>query len=345
MNRPAAVVHCDWGTDPKKRWMATALLHDSQYTAYPPEPVGNLNDPAHPQQPFIARIRALRKEREAVLLGFDFPIGIPQRFAEQAHIPAFKPFLNTLAQAEWKHFYDVADKLAEVSIHRPFYPNQTHPKGETRQQPFLDRLNATNINDLRRLCELKQPNRAAASPLFWTLGGNQVGKAAIRGWQQVICPILNDPDIKLWPFDGTLENLLQPGNLVIAETYPTQYHPWLFGKAFLGKRSHSARQRMSPPLLKWADTQSVCLHDDLREQIRSGFPPSTFSKQPAASERKDNEDDRFDAILGLFGMLHLMAHPHLLHEPTNPTLRTIEGWILGQPSHLALSAKAPPPTP
>jgi hypothetical protein len=41
---------------------------------------------------------------------------------------------------------------------------------------------------LRRQCERATPTRRAACPLFWTLGSNQVGKAAISGWQEVIAP-------------------------------------------------------------------------------------------------------------------------------------------------------------
>lgn len=35
--------------------------------------------------------------------------------------------------------------------------------------------------------------RRAACPLFWTLGGNQAGKAAIAGWRDILQPALLDP--------------------------------------------------------------------------------------------------------------------------------------------------------
>jgi hypothetical protein len=51
--------------------------------------------------------------------------------------------------------------------------------------------------------------RLIAGPVpndYWTLGGNQVGKAAIDGWQNVVRPALA-LGASLWPFDGSLENL------------------------------------------------------------------------------------------------------------------------------------------
>ena len=43
---------------------------------------------------------------------------------------------------------------------------------------------------LLRVCELKTEHSQAACSLFWTLGGNQVGKGALTGWQEVIRPAL-----------------------------------------------------------------------------------------------------------------------------------------------------------
>ena len=77
--------------------------------------------------------------------------------------------------------------------------------------------------------------KAACCALFWTLGGQQVGKAAISGWTQVLAPALrrlgDNPSISIWPFSGCLADLLQPGSTVLAETYPAEYYAHL-GVAF-----------------------------------------------------------------------------------------------------------------
>ena len=60
--------------------------------------------------------------------------------------------------------------------------------------------------------------------MFWLVGGNQVGKAAITGWRDLITPAVErDPALSLWPFDGRLAALLARPGVVIAETYPGPY--------------------------------------------------------------------------------------------------------------------------
>src|SRR5690606_36678987 len=73
--------------------------------------------------------------------------------------------------------------------------------GGTSQRHLIDGLGVESMTDLLRVCERRNGTRGAASPLFWTLGGKQVGKAAILGWKEVLAPALRDPelDVKLWP--------------------------------------------------------------------------------------------------------------------------------------------------
>ena len=81
-------------------------------------------------------------------------------------------------------------------------------------------------NELYRRCEHKTDTRPAASPLFWTLGGKQVGKGAISGWREFVQPLIGDNNnVALWPFDGALRDLLQSGScVVIVETYPAEFY-------------------------------------------------------------------------------------------------------------------------
>jgi hypothetical protein len=50
-----------------------------------------------------------------------------------------------------------------------------------------------------------------------TLGGNQGGKAAISGWEEVIAPARRR-GARVWPFDGRLAELAMVGVPVLAET-------------------------------------------------------------------------------------------------------------------------------
>ena len=60
------------------------------------------------------------------------------------------------------------------------------------QKHLLNGLGFNNhkIDVLLRKCEIGRIGRRAACSLFWTLGGNQVGKGAIAGWRDLLGPAL-----------------------------------------------------------------------------------------------------------------------------------------------------------
>jgi hypothetical protein len=179
----------DWGSNPGKRWIARAVLEGSRYTAHPPEPVGD-------HTTLIARARA-NIGRASAMVGFDFPIGIPTSYARLVGATEFKPFLSQLGREDLEDFYRVCSDASEITKNRPFYP---YKPGGTKQKHLLDALHVADINDLRRKCALGREGRKAACSLFWTLGPNQVGKAAIIGWRDVLAPALgNDKSVVLWP--------------------------------------------------------------------------------------------------------------------------------------------------
>jgi hypothetical protein len=100
--------------------------------------------------------------------------------------------------------------------------------------------------ELRRRCDLAHAGRRAASPLFWTLGAQQVGKAAIHGWKEVLVPGIGmrELDVWIWPYSGQLMNLLRPGRIIIAETYPAEVYTHLgisFSTRRPGKKIWEAR--------------------------------------------------------------------------------------------------------
>jgi len=120
---PRLVAHADWGTDPRKRQMATAIREDSHYVAHAPEPVGDLTT-------FLDRLRERVGPGEAILLGFDFPIGLPAAYAARAEIDDFLEVLPLLGQGQWAEFYKVAEAPEQISLQRPFYREDAAPDDE-----------------------------------------------------------------------------------------------------------------------------------------------------------------------------------------------------------------------
>jgi hypothetical protein len=310
VNQPTLVYHADWSSHAANRWCAMATLGaDGLYTASEPIKVGELES-------LLSDLRHKAGECGTVFAGFDFPIGVPAHFAKRAQISKFRDFLLQLGKDKWTDFYSVCDTPEEVSVHRPFYPMSSR-KGSLRQHLF-DAHNAKKIADLLRSCECGGGGQRQASSLFWTLGANAVGKAAIAGWRDVLAPAVESNSIRLWPFDGKLESLFQPGRTVIAETYPAECYTWFSGDPLLSKTNMESRENFGSRLLSWADANGVVFEPRLRTAIEAGFP--------------EGEDDAFDAVVGLFGMLQICLGPRTSGEPDDETIREIEGWILGRQS-------------
>ena len=304
------MAHADWSAGIAKRWLAIARrLENGDWLALPPQPVGEPGS-------LLSDLQAAAGAKSCALVGFDFPIGLPLAFARRAEITDFLHLLPRLGSSEWADFYRVAEREEEISLRRPFYPRR--PNGCQRSH-LTQALGVASMEELLRHCERAQPHRKAACPLFWTLGAQQVGKAAISGWKEVLAPALRDPIIRLaiWPFSGTLERVQRPGVIIAVETYPAEcYHRLGIGNRRWSKRRRRDRQAVAPALLRWAERKRIRLDERLQTEIVNGFVES------AAGE------DRFDAVVGVFGMLDAWLSG--VPEPTDPELRKVEGWIFGQ---------------
>ncbi len=176
------------------------------------------------------------------------------------------------------------------------------------------------MDALRRRCERATPTRPAACPLFWTLGANQVGKAAIAGWRDVLQPA-RARGARLWPFDGSLEQLAQSGAPVLAETYPAEAYRHV-GVRFapgMSKRRQEDQRLAMVGLADHAARRGVRFGRELAARVAAGFGPS------------DGGEDAFDALIGLLGMLEVVDGRRPAAPATAAPDRW-EGWIIGQSS-------------
>lgn len=310
---PALIVHADWGSNPRKRWMCVASLDDGdQYLIHAPEVVGGTED-------LIRRLVA-RAQGDRVLVGFDFPIGIPRAYAELAGVDSFPDFLTNLGRGEWSRFYDVAEQAEEVQIHRPFYPMRP---GGTKQAHLTEGLGVSSMRELLRECDRGSDTRGPASPIFWTMGGKQVGKAAIIGWREVLGPALLDDslDVGLWPFDGPLNELVDRHDVTIVETYPAEACLHLGmkppGRGW-SKTSQEGRLAQRDAIEVWAQDRAVRISAPAKELVQTGFGSSKHAEDP------------FDAMIGLLSMIEVALGHRGDGAPEDPSVTTVEGWILGQ---------------
>ncbi|GEO18531.1 DUF429 domain-containing protein [Microvirga aerophila] len=255
-------------------------------------------------------------ENGSVLAGFDFPIGVPSSYGRQTEASDFGSLLTKLGTGRWQDFFRVADSASEISVERPFYPRRS--SAEAKQLHLINAHGVQSINDLRRRCEFATSDRRAACSLFWTLGGNQVGKAAIAGWQEVISPA-RQRGAKLWPFDGSLDDLARAGGLVIAETYPGEAYSHVGARFQAGesKRRQTDRASKANAIKTWASNSGVSFTQAMGNEVQGGFGNHATG------------EDRFDAALGLFGMIEVVSG-HRPEGASGNDAQTWEGWILGQ---------------
>jgi hypothetical protein len=297
--------HADWSTDPRKRWVSIARSDGRGWRAEAPVPVG---DPA-------ALAAALIAEGAPVAIGLDLPLGVPRGFAQGRMEAGFVDFLRGLAGRP--SFFDVAVTLAEVSAARPFYPARG-VKGMTR----LAHAQALGLDDARglsRLCDRATAERPAGAPVFWTLGANQSGKAAIAAWRDWLAPgLAAGAPYALWPFEGGVHALLARGRAVLAEVYPAEALRHC-GLALRGsKRARADRAALAEALRGAMDARRVAPSLALRAMVADGFGAD------AAGE------DRFDSVIGLLGLVGVLDGARPDFVPDDAAVRRWEGWVLGQ---------------
>lgn len=300
------VAHCDWSLQPGKRWMCVATPVACGWQVHAPEPVGDTAT-------LFARLRARTAGRGAILVGFDFPIGLPARYGQATGLGSYRDALRAFGRGCWEDWYSVCAEPDEISLHRPFYPMR--PGGTTRAH-LVDGLGLGPEALLRR-CDRATPTRPAACSVFWTLGGNQVGKAAITGWREVVRPHLDH--VAIWPFDGTLPELLADGGVVLAETYPGDAYGQIgIPRGRWSKRRQADRASVSAPLIDWLDRHAGAEDRQVAELARRGFSAS------------GEGEDQFDALVGLLAMIEVAEGRRSEGVPRATDVLTWEGWILGQ---------------
>ncbi len=305
---PASLVaHADWSIDPRKRWVAVARRAGAGWALHPPRPVG---DVAH----FLALLRA-EAEGGAVALGVDLPLGLPRAYAAQRSETDFLHFLH--ATRNWPDFFRVCAALDELGPERPFYPARSIA-GMTRAA-HAAALGLGGPTGLSRACDRATAERPAGAPLFWTLGANQSGKAAIAAWRDMLLPALAaGEDVRLWPFAGPFRSLQAPGAVALAETYPAEALRHLGLRLKGSKRRQADRAAVAAPLLQGMQRLDVVPDAALLAAVADGFGAD------AAGE------DRFDCVLGVLCVVNVLAGHRPDTAPDDPWIRRWEGWVLGQ---------------
>ena len=299
--------HADWSMDARKRWVAMARRGTRSWCVAAPVLVGDVPT-------FLDRLGALAAGAP-VALGVDLPVGLPRAYAASLVSHDFPDFLRELTSQN--DFFRVCPTLVELSPTRPFYPARG-VKGMTRAS-HAAALGLPDAAALSRACDRATAERPAGAPLFWTLGANQSGKAAIAAWRDMLAPALaTGAAVDLWPFAGPFRGLLAPGRIALAETYPAEALRHLGLRMNGSKRRQLDRVALAPELVSVMARLRAEPEAALTAAITTGFGAD------AAGE------DRFDCLLGLLCVINVLDGNRPDDTPPDPWLTRWEGWVLGQ---------------
>jgi hypothetical protein len=291
--------------EPRKRWMALARRGAGGWHAKAPRLVGDT----------AALLPSLIADGAPVALGLDLPLGVPRGWAARRTEQDFPAMLRGLAADP--DFFRVCATLEDISPARPFYPARG-VKGMTRAA-HAAALGLASARDLSRLCDRATATRPAGAPVFWTLGANQSGKAAIAAWRDWLAPALAaGAPVALWPFEGALHGLLAPGRVAVAEVYPAEALRQLGLRLAGSKRAQAPRTALAGALRDAMARLRVEPSRDLAAMIADGFGAD------AAGE------DRLDCVLGLLALIAVLDGARDDFVPADPWIRRWEGWVLGQ---------------
>ncbi len=295
--------HADWSIDPRKRWIAVAEGGPGDWRLRAPRPVGALDQ----------LLPGLLAAGQPVALGLDLPLGVPREWAARRQEDGFPALLRALPA----EFFTVSAGLETVCHGRPFYPARGI-KGMTRAA-HAAALGLSGPLGLSRWCDRATALRPAGAPVFWTLGANQSGKAAISAWRDWLCPALAaGAPVRLWPFEGGLQALLAPGVAVLAEVYPAEALRHCGLKLAGSKRAQAPRRAVAAALRAAMAARGMRPDASLAAMVADGFGAD------AAGE------DRFDCLVGLLGLVGVLDGRQPDYVPDDPWIRRWEGWVLGQ---------------
>jgi hypothetical protein len=298
--------HSDWSVDPRKRWVTIGRRVEDYWVLDAPQPTGDVSR-------IIDRLAA-RAKQEAVVFGIDCPIGLPAAYAAQiSGFEGFPAFLRSKTPND--QFFEVAREIGDVSLARPFFP-KGNLSGAGFKLALAQKLNLPDVLAMSRVVDRKTANRPAAGQMFWTLGANQCGKAALAAWRDLLLPAFAAAQVKLWPFEGSLGSLAVPGQVVVAETYPAEALRQVVLKLGGSKRSQAARRGLGGGILTVLKRLNIQPSAALAGVIEDGFGG------------KATGEDAFDSLIGALGVINVLEG----HRPDVPPcpVDMWEGWVLGQ---------------
>ena len=315
-NQPRFFVSADWSKDPRKRSVYVADLKHRR-----------IQSEARPDWGLDTLLALAERlcSQGSVLVGVDLALGVPRSYWElvlaEPRYGRPATFVNWLARLDSDSgFFDPANTVKDHEQWRVGRPWFHVPPGKGGLTSFTQKA---CDGFLRRI-----DRKTKAKPVFTVSGiPGTVGSGTRDFWRELAACLRRSSDFSIWPFDGSLANLLSTNGVVLAETYPGLAYAAALadelptGRFAVGKTKSDQRNRACNLLgeAAWVKANKVDLGD----------------LAPAR-----NDEDDFDAHLTAAAVLrcYLEETPVVRHEWID---QVAEGsMLLAGPVDPALKAKA-----
>ena len=215
---PRFLVCCDWGLAPGGRAIYVGDAQARTLGPGGPTPFCNANGDPWTLSAVLELGRRLR-DQGPVLLAFDMPLGIPASYLDAAR-----------AVPRWSAATSFVEWLPLACAEGTFHTNVDQPEAWAVEQPFarvpsgsgsLKRIHARAAREgvvLRREVDAL----TNATPVFIAAGiPGAMGTAARQLWRELSEALtLPSRDFGVWPFEGTLQEVLETHGLAVGELLP-----------------------------------------------------------------------------------------------------------------------------
>lgn len=301
---PATILCADWGKTPNKRAVYVANIKDRSVRRVP-----------RSDWSFHSVLEEARQRvhHGPVVLAFDLPLGVPESYARAVGsilgLQRQTDFLRILkAVAPLPEFFEPTTKASDWQPIRPFFavPPKTGGLKSYRRE-----AEKQGVKLCRAIDELTRANS-----LFVKSGiPGSVGSAACAFWTELAPHLSSERDFAVWPFEGSLAELIESPRIVLAEIYPRVSYAIAILDSPAGGR----------PRLKIAKTRRDRRKEAVRDLCRTDWVARLGVKFVGLESANENEDD-FDACLTAAALLRCVLDDLPL---CSRDINRIEGGMLG----------------
>ncbi|MEM6689985.1 MAG: DUF429 domain-containing protein [Planctomycetota bacterium] len=296
----AELLCADWSKDAKKRVCCRVEVSSRR--------VSFLNESNLTFETLLHHA-SLNASSTPVCLSLDLAIGVPKAFLElcnSAKDTKSQGFLEWLSSHHAvDSFWAETDRHEDWSKSRPFI---AIPKGKGSLTAFKTAAG----HDLRR--EIDR-NFGAKSPFIVSGIPGTVGSGTRSFWRELAPKLARERSFRIWPFEGTIDELVKETNIIVAETYPAVCYAAVLAEVLpcrqwlLAKTKYEAREMAVERLgqLDWLHRACVEL-PDLSICVKS--------------------EDHFDAFMAALAQYRLQSSSLGLFDEANCD-PVAEGGILG----------------